>query len=342
STMLVHRPEFLPEIWFLYAVGTFWLILRFFVRIRTRGLCGLEPDDAFSFLVLICWTNMCVGIQITYYTGAAVDYTPEDMVDFTQSHLEQVEYGTKLYFMTMYAILMVFSLKGTVISFYERLAFCNWQNLLLKWTKVYCVLGFIAITCVLSFSCWPYSRNWAVRPYPGLECTAKPQFFIVLSCLNASGDALLLCIPIPLFWRLRLPLLKKIGMVILLSSGIFVMAACIIRVSLTVVPDVSLRIIARWGVRELSIGILAVNTAALRPSKPFFVLGYLSILFPLEPSPDFRLFLHFIPIAILYTSTNPLLLQCSTNPSGNPTPREKATTSSPRCTASNTSSRGTT
>jgi len=45
------------------------------------------------------------------------------------------------------------------------------------------------------------------------------------------------------------------------------MAACIARVSLTVVPDTNVLIIARWGVRELAVGVVAVNTAMLRPSK---------------------------------------------------------------------------
>lgn len=47
----------------------------------------------------------------------------------------------------------------------------------------------------------------------------------------------------------------------------------IIRVSLTVVPNIFVLNIARWGVREFCIAIVAVNTAALRPSEsPFYYL----------------------------------------------------------------------
>src|SRR6478735_1838854 len=35
-----------------------------------------------------------------------------------------------------------------------------------------------------------------------------------------------------------------------------------------VVPNITVRIIARWGARELSIALVAVNSASLRPSKP--------------------------------------------------------------------------
>ena len=41
----------------------------------------------------------------------------------------------------------------------------------------------------------------------------------------------------------------------------------IIRVSLTVVPDIFVLNIARWGVREFCIAIVAVNSASLRPSE---------------------------------------------------------------------------
>jgi hypothetical protein len=41
----------------------------------------------------------------------------------------------------------------------------------------------------------------------------------------------------------------------------------ITRVSLTVVPNISVLRIARWGVREFAIAIVAVNTVSLRPRK---------------------------------------------------------------------------
>lgn len=45
------------------------------------------------------------------------------------------------------------------------------------------------------------------------------------------------------------------------------MSYSVIRVSLTVVPNIFVLNIARWGVREFCIAIIAVNSASLRPSK---------------------------------------------------------------------------
>nr|WGG62600.1 SorE [Stagonospora sp.] len=59
--------------------------------------------------------------------------------------------------------------------------------------------------------------------------------------------------------------IRRIGVLILLSSGIFVLGACILRVALTAVTGTSVLVIARWGIREIFVAIIAVNAAAIRP-----------------------------------------------------------------------------
>jgi len=102
-------------------------------------------------------------------------------------------------------------------------------------------------------------------PQTSLACTASPRILITASCVNAVTDVLLLAVPIPLLWTLNRPLPTRILVFVLLASGLFVLAACITRVSLTVVPNISVLRIARWGIREFAIAIVAVNTVSLRP-----------------------------------------------------------------------------
>ncbi|KAF2448236.1 hypothetical protein P171DRAFT_517818 [Karstenula rhodostoma CBS 690.94] len=254
----VNDNRFLPEIWALFSLGSLWVVMRFAVRIRTFGLYGLGTDDGFAFIALFCWAVIIAGINCTYYTATNIDYKPDEV--------KGVEWGSKFYIITLYAyMVMVFSLKAMVIILYQRLAFGSWQEKLLKFTSILCICGFVATTLMLSLMCLPYSRRFRIQPLPGNECTTSSSFFVVLSCFDATTDALLLAIPVPLLWTLRIPLHRRIIVFALLSSGIFVMAACITRVSLTVVPNVTVRIIARWGARELSIAMVAVNSASLRP-----------------------------------------------------------------------------
>ncbi|KAG9199004.1 hypothetical protein G6514_009189 [Epicoccum nigrum] len=207
--------EFLPEVWGLYSLGTLWLVLRCIVRIRVDGIKGLRLDDALACIVLFAWTYTCAIIQITYYTGTSSDFTPEEVAKFDQKKFAEVEYGSKLFLGS--CLVLIFTLKGIVLVFYQRIFHERWQKWVLWITTALCVAG------------------------------------------------LLLSVPVSLLWNLNKPLRTRIAVFVLLASGLFVLAACITRVSLTVVPDIFVLNIARWGVREFCIAIVAVNSASLRP-----------------------------------------------------------------------------
>ncbi|KAF5699492.1 integral membrane protein PTH11 [Fusarium mundagurra] len=98
------------------------------------------------------------------------------------------------------------------------------------------------------------------------------QNFLVTTVLNVLTDALILGIPMPLLWKLQVPFRKKLVIVLLLSSGAFVIAAAITRAVLTLSANPSALTINAWGVRETIIGILTVNIPSLRPifSKSFW------------------------------------------------------------------------
>lgn len=98
----VKDEKFLPEIWALYAISVFWAILRFAVRIRTTGIYGLQIDDGFALLSVICWTVIIVGIHITYYSGTNVDYSAAEVWGLTGHQIEQASFGTKIYVITAY------------------------------------------------------------------------------------------------------------------------------------------------------------------------------------------------------------------------------------------------
>jgi hypothetical protein len=76
---------------------------------------------------------------------------------------------------------------------------------------------------------------------------------------------MILAIPIPMLWRLQVRMSKKLAIGALLCSGLFVIAAAIIRAVLTLGSTPSGLNINRWGVRETFVGIIAVNSPILRP-----------------------------------------------------------------------------
>ena len=117
--------------------------------------------------------------------------------------------------------------------------------------------------------------NWQVSPIPPWKCSFRPQNFIGTCILNVITDSALLAIPIPLLWQLRVPLKKKLVIALMLSSGLFVITAAIVRVVLSVDAIPSAPNINRWGVRETFIGLITVTMPVMRPlfSKPFWMSG---------------------------------------------------------------------
>ncbi|UPX12133.1 uncharacterized protein EKO05_0002700 [Ascochyta rabiei] len=258
--------EFLPEVWTLYSIGVLWIVLRFAVRLRTDGIRGLRLDDGLAIVALFAWTYSCGVIQITYYTGTNTDFTAAETALFDRAKLNEVAYGSKLFLGTWYAYLvLIFCLKGIVVMLYQRIFFQEWQIWVLRVTIVLCVSGFCGLTLALSLVCLPYRQRWQIVPPPSVRCTASPNILIASSCVNAVTDVFLLSVPTSLLWNLNKPLRTRLAVFILLASGLFVLAACITRVSLTIVQDIISLNIARWGVREFCIAIVAVNTASLRP-----------------------------------------------------------------------------
>lgn len=107
--------------------------------------------------------------------------------------------------------------------------------------------------------------NWQVKPLPDDKCTFRPQNFIVLAILNVMSDAALLSIPLPILQHLRVSKKRKLGVSILLSSGVFVISTAVVRVVLTLTGEPTVITINLWGFRELGVGLIAVTTPIIYP-----------------------------------------------------------------------------
>ena len=139
---------------------------------------------------------------------------------------------------------------------------------------VACGVTYLAVFLTITCSCYPIQRNWQTIPYPPVQCTLREQNMYVITVTNVLTDAAMLCIPMPLLWKLKVPLRKKIALALLLSSGVFVITAAIVRVTESLVPHTSAITLNRWGVRETLAGILAVNAPILRPRRCQTISSY--------------------------------------------------------------------
>lgn len=154
-----------------------------------------------------------------------------------------------------------------MLFFYNRLTFGLRQQFFVKVMGIVVAVTYVAVFLTIMLGCYPTEKNWQVLPYPGLKCTFKMQNFYVSTVLNVLTDAAVLAIPLPLLWTLQVPKRQKIALVLMLCSGMFVIAAALIRITMTLVGDPSALNINRWGVRETIAGIIAVNVPIIRPGE---------------------------------------------------------------------------
>lgn len=74
-------------------------------------------------------------------------------------------------------------------------------------------------TCITAFACLPRERIWnpLVKEYKCLDNTIG----ILFTCLfNILSDLIILALPTRAVWRLRIPLRKKISIVVLFATGL--------------------------------------------------------------------------------------------------------------------------
>ncbi|KAF4453283.1 hypothetical protein F53441_4013 [Fusarium austroafricanum] len=267
--MPIHevRPEFLIEEWTLYAFGTLLLFTRFAVRIKTVGLRGFQGDDFFSMLVLLFFTIDAFTVHLIYFYGTNLE--AGDVMktrQLKQWEIDEYTKGSKLELMAWYSYpTLIWCLKGTMLCFFSRMTIGTWHNVFVKSISILCAVTYLAVFLTITFGCFPTQRNWQVVPNPGLRCTFKFQNLLVTTVLNVITDALILCIPMPLLWKLQIPLKKKFVIGLLLSSGLFVISAAITRVVVTLSANPSALTVNAWGVRETIVGIITVNIPILRP-----------------------------------------------------------------------------
>ncbi|KAI9804911.1 MAG: hypothetical protein M1833_006214 [Piccolia ochrophora] len=127
-----------------------------------------------------------------------------------------------------------------------------------------------ASICSTIFSCRPVKKLWLPRT-PGSCAVKLPVLWIAQGTLNIISDILTLCVPIPMVWRLELPKLQKLGVMVMITTGVFVTIVSVIRLALTV-KATKMKIIrvndqypvTFWTVLEVNLGVICVCIPALK------------------------------------------------------------------------------
>ncbi|EPE10544.1 short-chain dehydrogenase reductase sdr [Ophiostoma piceae UAMH 11346] len=266
--------DFTIEAFTLLAIGLCFILLRTYARLSKTGMTGFKLDD---YLMLVAAAVYTAETVLAYTVGAywhglanngmtdaerlALDPNSEEFRMRVNGSKTQVA-GWSSY------TLLLWLLKASMCSFYLRLTEgLEYRN------KIYVGFGLIASTWIavlfsILLGCHPMHKNWQIYPDPGNACQpaiSRIDIFVTV-VLNVLTDLYLMSIPLPMLWAANLRPVKKIGLMLLFSGGIFVTMAGILRCVLIITnPITGAQQAGSWACRETFVAVVTSNAPMIFP-----------------------------------------------------------------------------
>ncbi|PYH34144.1 uncharacterized protein BO87DRAFT_376539 [Aspergillus neoniger CBS 115656] len=150
--------------------------------------------------------------------------------------LTTYEVGVIWKFFTAASVTWLFSSVGcklSMLSLYLTLFGVSRQfRTVIYVTSAIVTIYFLVLLPLFLTNCHPLSYGW--NPVPGGGCRDLALEEPIIIAVNILLDGLVAVLPIPVIWKLRMPLQKKITIVVMFSLGLSVVAVLIWRLVLTV------------------------------------------------------------------------------------------------------------
>ncbi|KEZ44907.1 hypothetical protein SAPIO_CDS2254 [Scedosporium apiospermum] len=270
---------FQVEAWVEYGLGVLILLIRFFARWSAVGFQGRQGDDYFAVAALIFWTLLLVTAELIGQNGTNVGLNDEIAATLSDEEISKREFGSKVLLAGWVAyVSLIWSLKGCMLFFFNRITLGLKQQKFIKWAGLACAMTYVAVIAVVFGHCTPILKKWQIIPYPGgnvlfpaavldswLRIFGGTIFYLTVAALNVFTDILIVYIPLPLLWKVNLILPRKIAIGVLLCSGVFIMVATLLHCIESIKDIEGIGTSTIWGIRETFVGIIAVNAPAIKP-----------------------------------------------------------------------------
>ncbi|TQW00983.1 hypothetical protein V2A60_002011 [Cordyceps javanica] len=253
------------EAWIEFAIGIVILFSRIAYRTKLVGR-NWAGDDYFAVAAVCFLTGETAMLHVIGQWGSIVGMTDEKALKLSEQEKATIVKGAKadIAGWCLY-ITLIWCLKACMLFFYRRLTLDTFQKRLVLVAGVAWICSYAATIGVVLLRCLPFKRNWQVYPYPGDECGTPNQIFLTLVITNVSTDLLILYIPLPLLWVVKIPLGKKIIYCLWLTTGVFVIVASLLRCVLSIRYANEVDVSTIWAIRETFVGIICVNAPILGP-----------------------------------------------------------------------------
>ncbi|KAJ6092686.1 hypothetical protein N7486_007975 [Penicillium sp. IBT 16267x] len=249
-----------------FAIGMSFLVLRMIARLSFGGFRGLRLDDAFAVAGIAFWTMTTVQIYFLEKYGNNIGLTAVTAMEVPDSEVPRMILGSKLAFTNwIWYISYIWSLKGVLLCLFWKLTQGTRAQRLVLAVVGFCILSWLA--CILTHICicTPVTHNWQIKPYPGDYCTLRQPLYVVVAVLNVMSDVMIMVIPVLVLGKLQVVLQRKIILVGMFTSGVFIMICTILRCYYSLGDISNLPLALRWADRECFVAAIVVSLPGIKP-----------------------------------------------------------------------------
>ncbi|KAK0630992.1 hypothetical protein B0T17DRAFT_236873 [Bombardia bombarda] len=254
--------------WTFTGLAIITTVLRMFVR-RKVGTRKLGPDDwiMFAAMLLQLVNQILISIAFRYGMGKHLAdlYIPDQLVTMSMWEWLAVPPGSAA------AILARISICIVLVRLFGIYKWFKWFTIIL--TTLGVTMGAILAICIFAQfepaeGLWnPFLPSIATR----LDTHVLQDLQFFGQALYALADLAFVVIPIGIIWRLNMDLKRRLGLVLLMTAGLFICAMSILK-GVSAIPNTNGEdgpyagtLSLLWATLEQASVVLIGNVAPLRP-----------------------------------------------------------------------------
>ncbi|KAK3314326.1 hypothetical protein B0H66DRAFT_376388 [Apodospora peruviana] len=253
--------------WWITILSSFIILLRLAGRyIRVEKL--LTEDKIAAIALIPLYVRMACVHAILVYGTNNIEVTDEDgTLRFTEDemHRRSVASGLVLLTRILYPATL-WILKYVTLHFFARLIQSTGKKryyYTLMFMRISLVATFVAVIVSDLAECQPFTKYWQVVPDPGPQCRQGYASLLTVATCNAMTDLLLVIFPVPIIVSSRIPLGRKIFLVLLFSLGLVAVIVSSYRVPQVLGERGYQGTRTMWASVELLVATIVANTMVL-------------------------------------------------------------------------------
>ncbi|KAI1763407.1 hypothetical protein GGR53DRAFT_531632 [Hypoxylon sp. FL1150] len=262
----------IPSVFLLLAILA--VIARFYARSTSMSKRGISTDD-YLIVASLVFTTAAVGL--TYASvldgGAGIH-----MVDLTE---EQIAISLKLLVPAPLVWVIATSLVKLSVLFFYITIFTMPMIRTAVFTVIALINGLVVAVLLETFLlCRPFEFTWN-KTVPGGVCGDIKGAYLSTAIVNLAIDLAVVFLPMPVLWRLQMPIGKKLAVSAILGLGLLICGLTAARIES--ILDLDLHDLTYSNVPDLLFGALEIELGIINACLP--ILGPLVKNF--RPGPAF-------------------------------------------------------